>query len=171
MSVSEVRLNSFCISEATNCGWEDKLGVTLRKHNKKSITINVIWFNELIIKSNIDVTFTPHLLPIKRGILSTIYIKIKDKYKLEDIKKCLNNKYKNEPFVNFYDNYIPNVHDVAGTNLCSIGIAYDSDSNTCIIISVIDNLIKGASGQALQNLNLMLGIKETEGLIHVPMFL
>ena len=124
-----------------------------------------------IIKSNIDVTFTPHLLPIKRGILSTIYIKIKDKYKIEDIKKCLNNKYKNEPFVNFYDNYIPNVHDVAGTNLCSIGIAYDRDSNTCIIISVIDNLIKGASGQALQNLNLMFDIKETEGLIHVPMFL
>jgi len=124
-----------------------------------------------IKKSKINVTFTPHLLPIKRGILSTIYVKTRDNYNIEDIKSCLNNKYKNESFVNFYDNYIPNVHDVRGTNLCNIGVAYDKNSNTCIIVSVIDNLIKGASGQALQNLNLMLGLSETEGLINVPMFL
>tara|TARA_B100000686_G_C16805932_1_gene990399 strand:+ start:541 stop:1587 length:1047 start_codon:yes stop_codon:yes gene_type:complete len=124
-----------------------------------------------IIKSDINVTFTPHLLPIKRGILSTIYIKIKGNYGIEDLKNCLDNKYKNEAFVNFYDNYIPNIHDVRGTNLCNIGVVYDGNSNTCIIISVIDNLLKGASGQALQNLNLMFDIEETHGLINVPMFL
>ena len=108
---------------------------------------------------------------IKRGILSTIYVKIKDQYSIDNIKICLDEKYRNEDFVNFYDNYIPNIHDVRGTNLCNIGVVYDSNSNTCIIVSVIDNLLKGASGQALQNLNLMFGIEETRSLINVPMFL
>ena len=122
-------------------------------------------------ESNVDVTFTPHLLPIKRGILSTIYFKIKDDYKLKDIKNCLSKTYKNEQFIDVNEDYIPSIHDVRGTNLCSIGLAYDNNTKNCIVVSVIDNLIKGASGQALQNLNVMFGNNESEGLINIPMFI
>ena len=122
-------------------------------------------------ESNVNVTFTPHLLPIKRGILSTIYFKIKDDYKFKDIKNCLSKTYKNEQFIDVNEDYIPSTHDVRGTNLCSIGLAYDKNTKNCIIVSVIDNLIKGASGQALQNLNLMFGNKESEGLINIPTFI
>ena len=141
-------------------------GVSNHRH-KPEITFQLLDFTE----SNVNITFTPHLLPIKRGILSTIYLKINDKFRYEDIEECLKNTYETETFVNVYDNYIPSTHDVRGTNCCSIGISLDKNSNICILVSVIDNLIKGASGQALQNLNLMLGVKETEGLINVPMFI
>ena len=123
------------------------------------------------VESNVNITFTPHLLPIKRGILSTIYFKIKNDYKLKDIKNCLSKTYKNEQFIDINEDYIPSTHDVRGTNLCSIGLAYDNNTKNCIVVSVIDNLIKGASGQALQNLNVMFGNNESEGLINIPMFI
>ena len=121
--------------------------------------------------SLVNVSFTPHLLPIKRGILSTIYFKIDNSYNIKNIISCLKDSYSKESFINVYDNYMPSTHDVRGTNFCNIGVSFDNSSNTCIIVSVIDNLIKGASGQALQNLNLMFGIEETQGLINVPMFI
>ena len=119
--------------------------------------------------SDIKVVFTPHLLPIKRGILSTIYVDIKESYNINDVKDCLKNTYLNEEFVSFIDS-IPSTHEVRGTNMCKIGVAYDEITNKAIIISVIDNLVKGAAGQAIQNLNLIMGFNESEGLVNVPMF-
>ena len=119
--------------------------------------------------SDIKVVFTPHLLPIKRGILSTIYFDINDNCNIDDIKDCLNDTYLNEKFVNFVDG-VPSTHEVRGTNMCKIGLAYDAVVNKAIIISVLDNLVKGAAGQAIQNLNLMMGFNESEGLVNVSMF-
>ena len=118
---------------------------------------------------NINVVFTPHLLPIKRGILSTIYIDIKDGLNIKDIKNCLRDSYKDEEFVDFIEG-IPSTHEVRGTNMCKIGLAFDKITKKVIIISVIDNLVKGASGQAIQNLNLMMGFREKEGLVNAPIF-
>ena len=122
-----------------------------------------------IASTKYKVLFTPHLLPIKRGILSTIYLNINDKFNLDDVINCLKDKYTEEQFV-FYSETLPSTHDVRGTNICKMKAVFDSITNKIIIISVIDNLIKGASGQAIQNLNLMMGFKEAEGLINFPMF-
>ena len=123
--------------------------------------------------SNNDVliSFTPHLLPIKRGILSTIYINTDEKHDITDIKDCLKESYEEEIFVSIKkDNLIPSTHDVRGSNFCHIGIFHDDRSKQIIIISVLDNLVKGASGQAIQNMNVMLGIDEKEGLIQGVIF-
>ena len=122
-----------------------------------------------IASTKYKVLFTPHLLPIKRGILSTIYLNINDKFNLDDVINCLKDKYTEEQFV-FYSETLPSTHDVRGTNICKMKAVFDSITNKIIIISVIDNLIKGASGQAIQNLNLMMGFKEAEGLINFSMF-
>ena len=84
--------------------------------------------------SDIKVVFTPHLLPIKRGILSTIYFDINHNFNIDDIKDCLKTNYENEKFVNFVDG-VPSTHEVRGTNMCKIGLAYDSVANKAIIIS------------------------------------
>ena len=118
---------------------------------------------------DIKVVFTPHLLPIKRGILSTIYFDINNNFDINDIKDCLRTTYLNEKFVSLIEG-IPSTHDVRGTNMCKMGVVYDEVANKGIIISVLDNLLKGAAGQALQNLNLMMGFNESEGLANVSMF-
>lgn len=106
------------------------------------------------------VVFTPHLLPVNRGILSTIYAKTSSTQK--EIHDCLLDFYQGKVFVRLYDNDIPMIKNVAYTNFIDIGV-YNQDDKL-IIVSAIDNLIKGASGQAVQNLNIMLGCEETESL-------
>ena len=106
---------------------------------------------------------------LKLKVLSTIYIDIKDNFDIDDIKDTLKNTYKNEEFVDFIDG-VPSTHEVRGTNMCKIGVVFDKIANKAIIISVIDNLVKGAAGQAIQNLNLMMCFNESEGLVNVPMF-
>ena len=108
-------------------------------------------------------------MPIKRGILSTIYFDINNNFDINDIKDCLRTTYLNEKFVSLIEG-IPSTHDVRGTNMCKMGVVYDEVANKGIIISVLDNLLKGAAGQALQNLNLMMGFNESEGLANVSMF-
>ena len=104
--------------------------------------------------------FTPHLIPINRGILNTITIRTADRI---PIRSILAETYAKEPFVRVLpEGQLPNVHGVARTNLCSIGVV-TKGLNT-VIVSAIDNLVKGASGQAIQNLNLMLGYDQTAGL-------
>ncbi len=134
------------------------------------------------------VSFTPHLLPINRGIFSTIYCKIKfleaveakktittseeylntDKNVLE-LKNYIDLQfksfYKNSNFVRFLGEEIPQIKDVVNTNYCYIGYSFDIRTNILKIFSVIDNLLKGASGQAVQNMNIALGLTEHEGLI------
>jgi len=117
----------------------------------------------ILSRSNksIHVTFTPHLLPINRGILSTIYTKSKSN--LDMIIKCLRDTYSDKTFVRIYEKDIPSIKNVAYTNFIDIGIYKDKDN--IIIVSTLDNLIKGASGQAVQNLNVLSGFKETDGLL------
>lgn len=119
--------------------------------------------------TEIKAIFTPHLLPINRGIFSTIYVKFRTK--AEEIYEFLKKHYENSLFVEIVPmGKIPRITEVKGTNLCKIGIFEDKKRNFGIIVSVIDNLIKGASGQALQNFNVMFGFPEDTGLPKVPMF-
>lgn len=108
--------------------------------------------------------FAPHLLPIRRGILSTIYVKHKGLPGAAEIHKNYADKYAKEPFVRVKPlGELPEIKDVAGTNFCDIGLTVSA--GMLIIVSVIDNLLKGASGQAMQNMNIMCGLDERRGLV------
>ena len=119
--------------------------------------------------AKIEIDFTPHLLPISRGIISTIYVKINPKFSLSDIQNCLETKYADEPFVRVI-NGEPNIKDVVGTNFCVMTAKQARTSGRAILVSVIDNLCKGASGQAVQNMNIVFGFDEKEGLELTPLF-
>jgi hypothetical protein len=108
------------------------------------------------------VAFTPHLMPMNRGILSTIYVQAAGGAKAADLRACLAETYSNERFVKVYPRGMPELDRVQRTNECHMAIEQNGD--TIVMVSVIDNLLKGASGQALQNMNLMLGLEETAGL-------
>lgn len=120
-------------------------------------------------KNKIEIDFTPHLLPISRGIISTIYVKINPKFSLQDIQNCLETKYADEPFVRLIKGE-PNIKDVVGTNFCVMTARQGRTSGRAVLVSVIDNLCKGASGQAVQNLNIVFGFDEKEGLELAPLF-
>jgi N-acetyl-gamma-glutamyl-phosphate reductase len=120
-------------------------------------------------KSEVTIDFTPHLLPINRGIISTIYAKINPKFSISDIQNCLETKYENEAFVRVISGE-PNIKDVVGTNFCVMSAKKGRTANKVIIVSVIDNLCKGASGQAVQNMNILFGFDEKEGLEMAPLF-
>lgn len=111
----------------------------------------------------VDILFVPHVIPIRRGILSTIYLKPKVKITQEEIDSHYNNFYKDEPFVRYYGKGLtPEIKDVIYTNFCHIGTKLAGD--TIVAVSAIDNLVKGAAGQAVQNMNIMCGFDEKEGL-------
>jgi N-acetyl-gamma-glutamyl-phosphate reductase len=115
-------------------------------------------------------TFTPHLVPMNRGIFSTIYVRGLEK-KPEDLHAILLKSYVNEPFVHLLPfGAIPQTRHVRGSNMIFIGVARDRVAGRAIICSALDNLVKGASGQAVQNMNLMLGFPETMGLEQVALF-
>lgn len=116
---------------------------------------------EMEEKSGAIIVFTPHLLPIKRGILSTIYAKTDCDY--SDIVNAYS-RYASEPFVSFVGDKLPEIRDVRGSNRCVIGAVLDKRCGTLKLVSVLDNIIKGASGQAIQNMNLMLGFDEKTAL-------
>jgi len=115
-------------------------------------------------KKKITINFTPHLIPVDRGILSTIYVQLKKKIKPTDIHGIFKKFYASEPFVNVLDKEYPNTKAVTGTNLCDIALFSDKRKNSLIIVTAIDNLLKGASGQAVQNMNIMYGFEETTAL-------
>lgn len=113
----------------------------------------------------IKIAFTPHLIPMDRGILSTIYARPLQKKSAEDFRKCYIEFYQGHPFVRILKvGAQPNTKLVRGTNYCDIGITLDDHSGHLIVTSAIDNLVKGAAGQAVQNMNLMYGFDETTGL-------
>lgn len=117
-----------------------------------------------IAGEEIDIIFTPHLIPMNRGILSTIYLKLTKPIDTEAAVGLYKAFYKGKPFVRVYDEgKLPQIRDVVGTNFCDIGLKVSG--STLIAISCIDNLVKGAAGQAVQNMNLMCGFAETEGLL------
>ena len=113
-----------------------------------------------------ELTFTAHLLPVARGILETIYLRTTRVEKAVDLLSIYEEVYSDEPFVRLYaPGKFPDLQTVAHTNFCDIGFVFDSDSQRAVIVAVIDNLGKGAAGQAVQNMNLMLGFAETEALL------
>ncbi|MBI3312817.1 MAG: N-acetyl-gamma-glutamyl-phosphate reductase [Candidatus Omnitrophica bacterium] len=115
--------------------------------------------------SDIKVTFTPHLLPVTRGILSTIYLKKKRNVKREAISDAFKDAYHEEPFVRVKpEGAFPALRDVQHTNYCDVGYLIKDDSDEIIVITAIDNLLKGASGQAVQNMNIRCGFAEEEGI-------
>lgn len=119
-----------------------------------------------IASKRIKVSFTPHVIPMDRGILSTIYVPTdKKKMPLTRVRSIYEKFYHDEPFVRVLkDGQYPTTKAVRGTNYCDIGLFYDKRRGILIIVSVIDNLIKGASGQALQNMNIIYGFDEQTGL-------
>jgi N-acetyl-gamma-glutamyl-phosphate reductase len=119
----------------------------------------------------IEVTFTPHLVPMSRGILSVIYAKTTLDADFSDIRFVLEQRYGDEQFVSVLPpGKVPSTRDVYGTNKCHINVFKDRIKNRVIIVSAIDNLLKGASGQAVQNFNLMVGLPEATGLTTTAMF-
>ncbi len=120
---------------------------------------------------NVDVFFTPHLIPMDRGILSTIYVNLKKKLTTKKLINIYKDHYKDEKFVRISDeNVYPSTKQVRGSNYCDIGIKVNSSGSRAVIVSVIDNLVKGASGQAVQNMNVMLGFEESTGINTTPVF-
>jgi N-acetyl-gamma-glutamyl-phosphate reductase len=120
---------------------------------------------------DVVVTFTPHLLPINRGILSTIYVRGRRGRTPEDMHGVLANAYAKEPFVHVLPfGTTPQTRHVRGSNMTFIGVAKDRIPGRAIVVSALDNLVKGAAGQAIQNMNLMLGFPETLGLEQVALF-
>lgn len=119
----------------------------------------------------ITISFTPHLLPIARGILSTCYANLSHDVSTEDVAKIYADAYADEPFVRMVPTgSFPATQYVRGSNFCDIGFAIDFRSNRIIVISAIDNIVKGAAGQAVHNMNLMSGLPETVGLEGAPFF-
>jgi N-acetyl-gamma-glutamyl-phosphate reductase len=119
----------------------------------------------------VAISFTPHLVPMNRGILSTIYVRLNAGSDASDLRSALAKRYGNEPFVTVMaPGEAPHTRHVRGSNHCRIGVFADRIAGRAILVSVIDNLVKGASGQAVQNMNLMFGFPETMGLEQEPLF-
>ena len=117
------------------------------------------------------VTFTPHLVPMNRGILSTIYVSLEDGATAADLRRALAERYADEPFVRVVaEGVSPATRHVRGSNHCLIGVFADRARGRAIVLSVIDNLVKGGSGQAVQNMNLVAGFPETTALEQQPLF-
>lgn len=119
----------------------------------------------------VRITFTPHLVPMDRGIVSTIYAPLLKDIDTPDVLSIYRDRYANEPFVTVLDEgRYPNAKDVRGTNACMIGVKVVKRTGTLVIVSAIDNLVKGASGQAVQNMNILAGFGETTALEAMGLF-
>jgi N-acetyl-gamma-glutamyl-phosphate reductase len=109
--------------------------------------------------------FTPHLLPIPRGILSTIYVRAAEHTDAGDLEQCLRGFYAKAPFVRVYGRpWLPEIRYSLHTNYCDVGFALEPEGNRVVLVSCLDNLVKGAAGQAVQNMNVMFGRDQREGL-------
>lgn len=119
----------------------------------------------------VAVSFTPHLVPMSRGELVTAYVKLQSGTSSDDLVSAFRAKYKNAPFVKIAaKGTLPATQFVRGSNYCMIGVYQDRLPGRAIVVSAIDNLVKGSAGQAIQNFNLMYGFPETLGLLQLPLF-
>lgn len=120
---------------------------------------------------DVKINFTPHLVPMNRGILVTAYASLKKEVSYEDVKAVYDKYYAKEKFVRVLDkNVCPETRWVEGSNYVDVNFKIDERTGRIIMMGAMDNLVKGAAGQAIQNMNLLFGLDETEGLIQVPMF-
>jgi N-acetyl-gamma-glutamyl-phosphate reductase len=125
----------------------------------------------ILCGKKIKVNFTPNLLPVDRGILTTIYALMRKKKTVEEIVKIYNETYKKETFVRVLEYGVyPNIKNVRGTNICEVGLKLNERTNTLIVVTAIDNLVKGASGQAVHNMNIMMGFDEKTALDTIALF-
>jgi len=120
--------------------------------------------------TNSQIQFTPHLLPIPRGILSTMYLRLKDKGTTKELETLLRDFYATSPMVRVRHgghagSHLPQIQYVVRTNFCDIGVEVAGDGKRVVMVSCLDNLLKGAAGQAVQNMNVMYGWNESEGLL------
>lgn len=121
------------------------------------------------VGAEVHITFVPHLVPMSRGMQTTVYANLKREASPDDIRTCLETFYAGSPFVRIRPaGHPPDSAHVRGTNFCDIGFQLDSAAQRLVLLSAIDNLVKGAAGQAVQNMNLMFGLDETAGLWPVP---
>jgi N-acetyl-gamma-glutamyl-phosphate reductase len=122
---------------------------------------------ELLEQIGLDaeqIVFTPHLLPIPRGILSTIYLRFREPQSRSSVLQVYEQFFADSPLVRIYEKTLPQIQFVVRTNYSDIGFQLSADGRRCVIVSCLDNLLKGASGQAVQNLNVLHGWGEAEGL-------
>ena len=125
----------------------------------------------LIAGCKVTPRFTPHLLPQNRGILSTIYVDLAENMTAKGLHHILSEHYEKEYFIRILPfGKVPETRYVRGSNYTMIGVAPDRDPKRAVIVSVLDNLVKGASGQAIQNMNVMFGFPEATGLMQLPLF-
>ncbi len=124
---------------------------------------------EVLLTSGLEeaqLSFTAQLLPLDRGILETIYFRAPGISSAGELVSIYEARYADEPFVRLYDpGHMPDLRSVQRTNFCDIGVHFDPATGRAVVVAAIDNLVKGAAGQAVQNMNLVLGFKETEGLL------
>jgi N-acetyl-gamma-glutamyl-phosphate reductase len=127
---------------------------------------------EVLLTSGLEeaeFSFTAHLIPIDRGILETIYFRVdpsKGVKSAEDLVELYEKRYAHEPFIRLHEpGHVPDLRAVQRTNFCDIGVKFDAATGRAVVVSAIDNLVKGAAGQAVQNMNLAFGLAETEGLL------
>ncbi len=124
-----------------------------------------------IAGNQVKVRFTPHLIPVSRGMVSTIHVPLKREIPAKEIREAYTDYYRSEPFVRVLPaGFFPDTGLVRGSNQCHVGVEVDERTGWVIAMSAIDNLVKGASGEAVQNMNLMTGLDETAGLLGLPMF-
>ena len=123
---------------------------------------------EILYTTDLDeheLSFTAQLLPVHRGILETMYVRLEHPIAWSDLRAVYDKYYRDEPFVRLYpEGRLPDLRGIQGTNFCDIGFKVDPETRRVVVVAAIDNLVKGAAGQAVQNMNLMLGCPEAEGL-------
>ena len=120
-------------------------------------------------KDSVKITFVPHLLPVNRGILATCYARLKEGVTKEQIRAAYEEYYKDEPFVRLLaDGMAADIHNIKYSNYCDVSVFVDTRTGTFIAASAIDNMVKGAAGQAIQNMNIIFGLDETTGLTMTP---
>ncbi|PET94122.1 N-acetyl-gamma-glutamyl-phosphate reductase [Bacillus cereus] len=118
------------------------------------------------------ITFSTHLIPISRGIMVTLYAKVKREMEIEQLQNLYEETYERSTFIRIRtQGEFPSPKEVRGSNYCDMGIAYDERTGRVTVVSVIDNMMKGAAGQAIQNANIVAGLEETTGLQHMPLYL
>jgi N-acetyl-gamma-glutamyl-phosphate reductase len=124
-----------------------------------------------IYGKDLTISFIPHLVPMVRGMMSTIYARLTGAWTQESLHALYAGRYAGEPFVRVRPSgQYPKTKEVYGGNMCDLGVFYNEKKHMAVIVSVIDNLGKGAAGQAVQNMNLMFGLEETAGLAHIPIY-
>ena len=125
----------------------------------------------LLGSEEIKITFTPHVVPLSRGIVTTIYANLRDRVNMESLRDAYHSMYRKEPFIRVFSHgEILSTTDVRGSNFCNISLNIDQRTGKLIVISMIDNLVKGQAGNAVQNMNIMMGIEETAGLMYPGSF-